>query len=227
MLSRRNFFKLTSLGVASIALSACGKTSDTSSDGSTSEAPKETEVLAYNEEGLLSSPIEGDYAQGTHTATITVKDYGTIKLELYANIAPITVSNFADLVNNKVYDGLTFHRIIKDFMAQGGDPNGDGTGGVARKIKGEFSSNGIVNVLQHKRGVISMARSSDNDSASSQFFICQEAAEGLDGAYAAFGRVSEGIEVVDAMCNNVPEEDSNGTIAKENQPVIESIVMNS
>lgn len=154
---------------------------------------------------------------------ISVKDYGKIELELYSEVAPITVNNFVKLVNEKFYDGLTFHRIISGFMIQGGDPLGSGMGGSDETIKGEFISNGVNNKLSHKRGVISMARSSDPDSASSQFFICHADSEFLDGEYASFGKCTSGIEVVDAICKNVKVLDNNGTVAKEEQPVIEYI----
>ncbi len=164
--------------------------------------------------------------QGKYYAKITVKDYGEIELELDADIAPITVTNFVKLVNEKFYDGLTFHRIISGFMIQGGDPLGTGMGGSDETIKGEFAENGITNNLSHKRGVISMARNGyDMDSASSQFFIVHEDSTFLDGQYAAFGTVTKGMEVVDAICEKVPVEDDNGTVLAENQPVIESIVM--
>lgn len=164
-----------------------------------------------------------EYLTGKINVLITVKDYGNIKLELSADNAPITVTNFVNLVNEKFYDGLTFHRIIKDFMIQGGDPNHDGTGGSNKTIKGEFSENGITNNISHKRGVISMARSNDMNSASSQFFIVHEDSTYLDGKYAAFGIVSEGMDVVDKIAETVKTTDDNGTVEYENQPVIESI----
>lgn len=155
---------------------------------------------------------------------MNIKDYGVIKLELYENVAPITVKNFVNLVNDKFYDGLTFHRIIKGFMIQGGDPNKDGTGGSKNNIKGEFTSNGVKNNLKHERGVISMARSNDMNSASSQFFIMQETNNSLDGNYAAFGKVTSGMDVVDEIANNLSSlGDSNGIIDKDKQPVIEYI----
>ena len=154
---------------------------------------------------------------------IKIKDYGTIYAEIDADTAPITVTNFVNLCKNHFYDGLTFHRIIKDFMIQGGDPNGDGTGGSEETIKGEFSDNGVENPLKHTRGALSMARSQDNDSASSQFFIVQSDSTYLDGQYAVFGYVYEGMDIVDKICDDVQVEDNNGTVAKENQPVIESI----
>ena len=160
---------------------------------------------------------------GKHYVQIDIADYGTITAELDADTAPITVTNFMKLTEEGFYNGLTFHRIISGFMIQGGDPNGNGTGGSDQKIKGEFKANGIENDLAHDRGVLSMARSMANDSASSQFFIMHEKAPHLDGQYAAFGRVLTGMEVVDAICEKVPVTDSNGTVTKANQPVITSI----
>lgn len=164
-----------------------------------------------------------DLLTGYYDCEIKVKNYGSIKLKLDANIAPITVSNFVGLANDGFYNGLTFHRIIKGFMIQGGDPNGDGTGGSKQTIKGEFSANGVDNPLKHTRGVISMARSQSYDSASSQFFIMHEDTSSLDGQYAAFGCAYSGMDIVDKICDDVKTEDSNGTVAKKNQPVIESI----
>lgn len=132
-------------------------------------------------------------------AIIEVKDFGTIKVELNKEQAPITVDNFVKLVNKGFYNGLTFHRVIKGFMIQGGCPIGNGTGGPGYCIKGEFRANGVNNTISHKRGVISMARAMDFDSAGSQFFIMHKDGEFLDGQYAAFGQVTEGIEVVDAV----------------------------
>ena len=164
-----------------------------------------------------------EYLTGKINVEIEVKDYGTIAVELDADEAPITVTNFVNLVEDGFYDGLTFHRIIDGFMIQGGDPNGDGSGGSSRTIKGEFSSNGIDNSIDHVRGVISMARSSLPNSASSQFFIVQEDSPHLNGEYAAFGHVTSGMEIVDAICEDVQVEDTNGTVLPENQPVIISI----
>lgn len=165
----------------------------------------------------------------TDECVIEVQDYGTITVGLDANAAPITVSNFKKLVGEGFYDGLTFHRIMSNFMIQGGDPNGDGTGGSSETIKGEFVSNGVNNTLKHTRGAISMARSSANDSASSQFFIVHQTSDNnsksLDGKYACFGYVTSGMEVVDKICENVKPTDNNGTVPKENQPVITSIKM--
>ena len=134
-------------------------------------------------------------------AIIEVKEFGTIEVELNPSVAPITVENFVKLANKGFYNGLTFHRVIKGFMIQGGCPKGNGTGGPGYSIKGEFYANGINNPLKHTRGVISMARAMDPDSAGSQFFIMHQDAPHLDGQYAAFGKVSKGIEVVDAIAS--------------------------
>ena len=134
-----------------------------------------------------------------YKVTITMEDGGIMKGELYPETAPITVENFKKLADEKFYDGLTFHRIIKGFMIQGGDPSGNGTGGPGYTIKGEFYSNGVKNDLKHTRGVLSMARAMDPDSAGSQFFIMHQDAPHLDGSYAAFGRITEGLDVLDRI----------------------------
>ena len=161
----------------------------------------------------------------TYYADITIEDHGTITVRLDQSAAPITVSNFVSLAKDGFYDGLTFHRIIKNFMMQGGGPSGNGTGGSANKIKGEFTSNGVANDLTHTRGAISMARSQDYNSASSQFFIVHQDSPHLDGEYAVFGYVTEGIEIVDAICEEAEPTDGNGSIAPQDQPVITSIVI--
>ena len=169
-----------------------------------------------------SSDGDDKMLSGKINAEINIKDYGVIKLELDADSAPITVTNFVNLVNDKFYDGLTFHRIIDGFMIQGGDPLGNGTGGSEKTIKGEFKNNGVENNISHTRGTISMARSQANDSASSQFFIVQSDSTFLDGSYAGFGHITSGMEIVDKICKDTKTDD-NGTVKKENQPVIESI----
>lgn len=160
---------------------------------------------------------------GTHHAEITVKDMGVITVELDGDTAPITVQNFIDLANEGFYDGLTFHRIIDGFMIQGGDPKGDGSGGTDQNIKGEFSENGVKNDISHVRGTVSMARSNDYNSASSQFFIVQSDSTFLDGQYAGFGHVTSGMDIVDQICKDAQTEDSNGTVSWWNQPKITSI----
>jgi peptidyl-prolyl cis-trans isomerase B (cyclophilin B) len=158
-------------------------------------------------------------------ADITVAGYGTITVALDSTAAPKTVENFVSLAQSGFYDGLTFHRIIEGFMIQGGDPNGDGTGGSGQTVLGEFSANGYSNPLSHTRGAISMARSSDYNSASSQFFLVQEDSTYLDGSYAVFGYVTEGLDIIDAICADAQPTDSNGSIAASEQPVISSIVI--
>ena len=188
---------LMSAALIVAGLTSCGgdsgKTSkDSASDTKTTSEQETKEMLT-----------------GKHHAEITVKGKGVIALELDADSAPITVTNFVKLANEGFYDGLTFHRIIKGFMIQGGDPKGNGTGGSDETIKGEFSANGVENNIKH--------------SASSQFFIMHETSSHLDGQYAAFGHVTSGMDIVDDLAENTKVEDNNGTVLKANQPVIESI----
>ncbi len=202
---------LMSAALIVAGLTSCGgdsgKTSkDSASDTKTTSEQETKEMLT-----------------GKHHAEITVKGKGVIALELDADSAPITVTNFVKLANEGFYDGLTFHRIIKGFMIQGGDPKGNGTGGSDETIKGEFAANGVENNIKHERGVISMARSTAYNSASSQFFIMHETSSHLDGQYAAFGHVTSGMDIVDDLAENTKVEDNNGTVLKANQPVIESI----
>jgi len=174
---------------------------------------------------LSGTDNTGNKEANIYNIEIKIKDYGTIEAELYPDKAPATVENFINLVNDGFYNGLTFHRIIKGFMMQGGDPEGTGAGGSDNNIKGEFLANGFSNDISHVRGVLSMARSDDYDSASSQFFIMHQDDTGLDGNYAAFGMVTKGIEVVDKVCEEAEPVDGNGTIAADKQPVIESITV--
>ena len=154
---------------------------------------------------------------------IDVANYGVITVELDAVAAPITVENFLKLVQEGFYDGLTFHRIIDGFMMQGGDPTGTGMGGSKENIKGEFTNNGVNNALSHTKGAISMARSQDPNSASSQFFIVDEDSIFLDGNYAVFGYVADGMNIVNQICDEAKVADGNGTVAPANQPIIKSI----
>ncbi len=197
----------------------CGNNSKTDTDTQEKDETVETQT------GEREKEESEELLTGKHHVEIDVKDYGVIKLELDADVAPISVTNFVDLAKSGFYDGLTFHRIIKGFMIQGGDPLGNGTGGSEKTIKGEFAENEIENNISHVRGTISMARSMENDSASSQFFIVHEDSTYLDGSYAGFGTVTEGMEVVDAICDSVSVEDDNGTVLAENQPVITSITV--
>ena len=193
-------------------LAACGGSSSSSEEPAAEEPAQEEQATEP-----AAEPI------GIHHAEIVIKDIGTVKVELDGDTAPITVQNFMDLANQGFYDGLTFHRIMEGFMIQGGDPNGDGTGGSDHNIKGEFAANGVNNDISHVKGVISMARAQDPDSGSSQFFIVQEDSEFLDGQYAAFGHVTEGMEFVDIIAKEAKPVDDNGTIPPEEQPVIETI----
>lgn len=170
-----------------------------------------------------ATKVFGELLSGKYNIEIVMKDYGTIKAELDADAAPYTVTNFIELVEKGFYDGLTFHRIIEDFMMQGGDPQADGYGNSGETIPGEFATNGIENPLSHTRGAVSMARADGNNTASCQFFIMHKDKTALDGYFAAFGYVTEGMEIVDKICTETPVIDDDGTVEAENQPVIISI----
>jgi len=159
------------------------------------------------------------------TGKIEMEDGGVIEFELYPDVAPESVKNFVYLARQGFYDGLKFHRIINGFMVQGGCPDGTGTGGPGHSILGEFEDNGIENNLSHNRGVLSMARSNDFNSAGSQFFICHGDPTFLDGGYAAFGLVTSGMDVVDQLATT-PVLDGNGTVRASDMPVIKSISIN-
>lgn len=167
-----------------------------------------------------NNPDPEELLSGYHYVQLDIRDYGTITLELNADAAPITVTNFISLVDSGFYDELTFHRIISGFMMQGGDPQGTGMGGSENTIRGEFSKNGVQNPISHVRGTISMARSDNYDSASSQFFITHMDHPELDGYYAAFGKVIAGMNIVDLICVSTPTEDEDGTVLAANQPHI-------
>ena len=158
--------------------------------------------VGWDESTMIASiddANEVEKKQENPIATITMQNDKIIRIELYPNEAPKTVENFTELVEKEFYNGLTFHRIVPGFVMQGGDPNGDGTGGPGYSIKGEFTQNGVKNTIMHTKGVVSMARSSHPDSAGSQFFIVLEDANHLNGEYAAFGKVIEGMDVVDSI----------------------------
>lgn len=221
---KKNILLLFLVLISVVSIVACNKKAVDENVTETTtvlETEKETEKQVET----VKETKKNTEAKVSNKVEISIKNYGKITLELEPNAAPQTVENFVKLVNRGFYDGLTFHRIIKDFMIQGGDPLGNGTGGSEENVVGEFLSNGIENNISHKRGVISMARSMDPNSASSQFFIVHKDSEFLDGNYAAFGHVTSGIEVVDKICDSVKVEDDNGTVLKENQPVIEYIKM--
>ena len=226
----KRFISLILIALLCVGLCSCGKVSPNTSNTADSNYYEYTggeysDDYTYDvTDPVFSEPTNAEVDKSEITnVKITVKNYGEIKLELYNNEAPITVANFVKLVNEGFYNGLTFHRIMQGFMIQGGDPEGTGMGGSDEEIKGEFYANKVVNDISHVRGVISMARSSEMDSASSQFFICDADSTFLDGQYAGFGMVTEGIEVVDKIAADAVPVDDNGTILPENQPVIEKI----
>ena len=225
----KNFVKLISICLIicllGVSFVSCGEQKgEFVADGAFGETTETT--AGTNSNASAKEETEQTVTSKEYTAVITVKNYGEIEVKLDGKTAPITVENFVKLANEKFYDGLTFHRIISGFMIQGGDPKGDGTGGSDKEIKGEFSANGVANNISHKRGVISMARNSISmDSASSQFFIMHQDAPHLDGQYAAFGYVTKGMEVVDKIAAEIPVVDDNGTVLKESQPVIQSVVI--
>ena len=202
-----------------LLLSACGGQTPAATQ-TTAETPAAEPAAESSADGGLAPDDPG-----LRHVEITVRDYGVIKLELNEKVAPITVANFVKLAQDGFYDGLTFHRIMDGFMIQGGDPLGNGTGGASESIQGEFSLNGFDNPISHVKGVISMARAQDPNSASSQFFITVDDATFLDGSYAAFGWVTEGMDVVEQIARDARPIDNNGTIPPEEQPVIESIVV--
>ena len=216
---------LLTLAFAATMLAGCGSKTDTTDTTETTDATSAADETSDGAADTADTSENEELLTGLHHVTIDVQDYGTISLELDADTAPISVTNFINLANEGFYDGLTFHRIISGFMIQGGDPNGNGTGGSEKTIKGEFSANGVENDISHVRGVISMARANDPDSGSSQFFIVHEDSTFLDGQYAAFGHVTDGMDVVDAICEAVPVQDNNGTVAAADQPVITAVTV--
>ncbi len=189
----KRFFTVFLVAVLILSLAACGTDKD-----------KASETTAAST-SAVAEKLDMVYAQ------IEMENGGVITLELDPNVAPITVANFKSLAESGFYNGLTFHRISKGFMIQGGDPAGNGSGGSSQEIKGEFKKNGVNNTISHKRGVISMARSDGMNSASSQFFICDADSTYLDGKYAAFGHVIDGLDVVDEIANTPVIMNAQGT----------------
>ena len=193
------------LAVMLIGATGCGNIAtlkEEEANKNSTEIAEQAMPQAFDEASVASMMDAAKKEAYDAIVEIDVENYGKIKLKLNAEAAPITVANFIKLVNEGFYDGLTFNRVMPGFMIQGGDPNGDGTGGSGKTIYGEFAANGYDNPISHKRGVISMANSSaDPNSASSQFFIMHEDAPHLDGNYAAFGKVIEGIETVDEIAS--------------------------
>lgn len=213
--------KILLIILMALTLAACAD-----KDNETKDNKKEEEKIVT--EDIKTGVVDGYKFTQVEEETDRVKIQmanGDIMLVVLSNKdTPITIKNFKKLVSNKFYDGLIFHRVIEDFMIQGGDPKHDGTGNSNKMIKGEFSSNGVENNILHKRGVISMARGGySKDSASCQFFIVQKDSPHLDGDYAAFGYVTSGMDIVDKIASDAIVEDENGTVLYENQPVIKYI----
>ena len=200
------------LCIMTLLIAGCASASNTKDDPPAHEPASAQRSL----EELTSDAVQ---------ATIAMEDGGVIVLELFPDLAPQSVRNFVYLARDGYYDGKKFHRIMKNFMIQGGDPRGTGTGGPGYAISGEFEENGFANGLKHTRGVLSMARSNDYDSAGSQFFIMHGDNPGLDGKYAAFGRVVSGMDVVDRLADT-PNSGPNGAVAEENKPIIRTITIN-
>lgn len=196
------------------------------STNATSSTQSKADLESATTQTTQAKADHSEPGQTQYEAVIKMKDYDQpIVFTMDEGIAPETVENFVKLAQSGFYDGLTMHRIMEGFMIQGGDPTGTGTGGSSHLITGEFAANGFDNSLKHVRGTVSMARSNDPDSASSQFFIMQADNESLDGNYAAFGTVTSGMEVVDQIAQKAEPTDNNGTIEADQQPVIESITV--
>ena len=200
--------------VTAASSSESGKSTGSSSSSSSSSGSLSESVKEFSTDELLS---------GKHHVEMDIEDHGTVVLELDADQAPVSVTNFIDLAKQGFYDGLTFHRIINTQFVQGGDPLGNGTGGPGYRIKGEFAANGVNNTLSHTRGAISMARTSDYNGGGCQFFIMDSDYTAFDGQYACFGYVTDGMDYIDEICNLTEMQDSNGTIAPDDQPVIAEI----
>ena len=214
------------LAIGALVVTGCGQAKTQDNTDKNTESGNAGQASTVQETGEEATRAGEEETSSEKTiAVIDVKDYGKITVELNASEAPLTVANFVELARSGFYDGLTFHRIMDGFMIQGGDPTGTGMGGSDQTIKGEFSSNGIENHISHVRGTISMARAQDPDSASSQFFIVQSDSDFLDGNYAGFGTVTDGMDVVDKICEDAEPTDDNGTIPGDKQPVITSITI--
>lgn len=204
----KKFTKLLCLSIAVLAIAALtscgGNTADKAAKGSEPTlTPAQTAKPANT-----PAAVTGELSQGSCTVVFTMSDDKTFTVKCEPQYAPETVENFLQLVNSGFYDGLTFHRILDNFVAQGGDPNGDGTGSSGKKIKGEFAENGFTqNTLKHERGSVAMARSADPNSASCQFYICYQELPHLDGKYAVFGRVTDGMDVIDEFLS-VPRDNA-------------------
>ena len=219
---RKQLSLLASIMLAAMVLTGCQKTENTAEKAPETAAETAGVQESGSADAAMGAEIPFDAEHELHHVSLTVENYGTIELELDATIAPITVANFLKLAGEGFYDGLTFHRIIDGFMIQGGRPKAEV---MPERIKGEFAANDVNNPISHVKGIISMARSQEFDSASSQFFITVGDALYLDGQYAAFGRVTEGLEVAEQIAKDAKPVDNNGTIPAMEQPVISSMVV--
>lgn len=221
--------KIATIGIAGalacgmLGMAGCGGSASSSSSSSASSSSASS--AASSSSAAQTSLKKAADPIGVHHAIIEVEGYGPISVELDGDSAPVTVQNFMDLANDGFYDGLTFHRIIEGFMMQGGDPKGNGTGGSDETIVGEFTDNGYDNELENVRGAIAMARSSMPDSASSQFYIVHQDSSFLDGQYAVFGHVTDGMDIVDEICTTATPTDQNGTIPADQQPKITKVTI--
>ncbi len=222
-MKRRKIISIVLCAVlALLTFAACGDENTSGDDAAASSDNTQTYSLASE---TLKEFSESELLSGKHHVEMVIQDKGTITLELDADQAPISVTNFIDLAETGFYDGLTFHRIIPDSFMQGGDPEGNGTGSPGYTIKGEFTANGVDNTLSHTRGAISMARTSEYDGGGCQFFIMDEDYVDFDGQYACFGYVTDGMDIVDDICANTAITDQNGTVADGQQPVIEKVTV--
>ena len=213
-ITRKVSFVFITILMGLFLLVGCGNNNTSNSKGEVDNSSKTSDSNKTN---------SSEESKDLPIATITVDGYGVIEAELYPEIAPNTVNNFIYLANKGFYNNLKFHRVIKGFMIQGGDPKGDGTGSPGYSIEGEFTSNGFANSLKHTKGVLSMARAQDPNSAGSQFFIMSGDAPSLDGEYAAFGKVISGLEVVDKIQN----VETNSADAPKKDVVITSITVDT
>jgi len=215
---------VAAFAMMTLTLTACGpsSTTTTTTDDTLISSDEVRDEAAEGNENAEEAPAvqeEAPAADAQPAASADVTDRRDFIITLHKEYAPISCENFEKLVSSGFYNGLTFHRVVEDFMAQGGDPMGNGMGGSEENIKGEFISNGVDNKLSHQRGVVSMARSMDPDSASSQFFICYTDCSFLDGEYAAFGEVTEGMEVIDAFLAVPRTMGGDGAVSSPTSPI--------
>lgn len=216
---------ITAAAMMAASMTGCGTKTETTTTNDSSlsqnnDSAEKNNADQNGEDSEAAENAEADQKSDDVSSSVSVTDERTFIVTLYAEYAPITCENFENLVSEGFYNGLSFHRVVEGFMAQGGDPLGNGTGGSEKTIKGEFISNGVDNKLSHTRGVISMARSMDPDSASSQFFICyNDGCKQLDGNYAAFGEVTQGMEVIDAFLAVPRSYNAGGEMAVPETPI--------